>query len=68
MSKHKGAIRRNIADIKGLSPLVCTHRIYLGDNNKPSRDIKQILQNTIKLRVCSDTAYFFETEKLLLKG
>ena len=48
MNKHKGTIRRNIADIKGLSPLVCTHRIYLEDNDKPSRDIKQILQNTIK--------------------
>ena len=48
MNKHKGTIRRNIADIKGLSPLVCTHKIYLEDNDKPSRDIKQILQNTIK--------------------
>ena len=56
-----------MSNIKGLSPLVCTHRIYLDDNNKPSRDIKQILQNTIKPRVCSDTAYFSETEKLLLK-
>ena len=37
----------NVADIKGLSPLVCTHKIYLEDNDKPSRDIKQILQNMI---------------------
>ena len=47
MSKHKGAKGKNVADIRGLSPLVCTHRIYLEDNDKPSRDIKQILENTI---------------------
>ena len=32
---------------KGLSPLVCTHRIYLEDNDKPSREIKQILDKMV---------------------
>ena len=36
-----------MANIKGLSPLVCTHRIYLKDNDKPSREIKQILEKTV---------------------
>ena len=47
LSKHKGFIGRNMANIKGLSPLVCTYMIYLKDNDKPSREIKQILQKTI---------------------
>ena len=33
LSKHKGVIGRNMANIKGLSPLFCTHRIYLKDND-----------------------------------
>ena len=38
LSKHKGVIGRNMASIKGLSPFVCTHRIYLKDNDKqPSK-------------------------------
>ena len=44
MRKHKSAIRWNIADIKGISPLVCTHRIYLEDNGISSRETKQILE------------------------
>ena len=47
LSKHKGLIGRNMANIKELSPLLCTHRIYLKDNGKPSRETKQILENTI---------------------
>ena len=47
LSKHKGVIGRNMANIRGLSPLVCTHRIYLKDNDKPSREIKQILEKTV---------------------
>ena len=47
LSKHKGVIGRNMADIKGLSPLVCTHRIYLKDNDKPSRQTKPILEKTV---------------------
>ena len=47
LSKHKGVIGRNMANIKGLSPLVCTHRIYLKDNEKTSRETKQILEKTV---------------------
>ena len=48
LSKHKGVIGRNMDNTKGLSPLVCTHRIYLEDNDKPSREIKQILDKMVK--------------------
>ena len=44
-----------MANIKGLSPLVCTHRIYLKDNDKPSRETKQILENTVNTN-CKDSS------------
>ena len=34
---HKTAIGWTIADIKGISPLICTHRIHLEEGVKPSR-------------------------------
>ena len=39
LRNHKGAIEWNITDIKGIIPLVCTHRIYLEDNAKSSREM-----------------------------
>ena len=47
LSKHKGVMGRNMANIKGHSPLVCTHRIYLKDDDKPSRETKQILEKMV---------------------
>ena len=34
---HKTAIGWTIADIKGINPLICTHRIHLEEDVKPSR-------------------------------
>ena len=34
---HKTAIGWKIADIKGISPLICTHSIHLEEDVKPSR-------------------------------
>ena len=48
LRKYKSAIRWNIADIKGISPLVCTHKIYLEDNAKPSREMQHRLNPTMK--------------------
>src|ERR1700743_1374569 len=36
LRKHKGGIGWTSADIKGISPLICTHRIYLEEDSKPS--------------------------------
>ena len=47
LSKHKGVIGRNMANIKGLSPLVYTHRIYLTNIDKPCRKTKQILEKKV---------------------
>ena len=38
---HKTAIGWTIADIKGISPLICTHRIHLEEDVKPSRQPQQ---------------------------
>ena len=48
LRKHKSAIGSNIADIKEISSLVCTHRIYLEDNAKPSREMQRRLNPTMK--------------------
>jgi len=45
---HKNALRWTIADIKGISPLICTHRIYLEENAKPSREMQQRLNPNMK--------------------
>ncbi|XP_057953086.1 uncharacterized protein LOC131147600 [Malania oleifera] len=47
---HRSAIRWSIADIKGISPLVCTHRIYLEEDAKPSRQPQRRL-NPIRKEV-----------------
>ena len=39
LKMHKNALGWTIADIKGISPLICTHKIYLEENAKPSREI-----------------------------
>ena len=37
LKAHQTAIRWTIADIKGINPLICTHRIHLEEDGKPSR-------------------------------
>ena len=37
LNAHQTTIRWTIADIKGISPLICTHRIHLEEDVKPSR-------------------------------
>ena len=45
---HKTAIGWTIADIKGISPLICTHRIHLEEDVKPSRQPQQRLNPIMK--------------------
>jgi hypothetical protein len=45
---HKNALEWTIADIKGISPLICTHMIYLKDNVKPSREMQRRLNPNMK--------------------
>lgn len=48
LRKHKGAIGWTLADIKGISPLICTHKIYLEENAKTSREMQRRLNPTLK--------------------
>jgi len=39
LKMHKNTLGWTIADIKRISPLISTHRIYLEENVKPSREM-----------------------------
>ena len=45
---HKTAIGWTITDIKGTSPLICTHRIHLEEDVKPSREPQRRLNPIMK--------------------
>ena len=45
---HKTAIGWTIADIKGISPLICTHKIHLEEDVKPSRQPQRRLNPIMK--------------------
>ena len=52
---HKTAIGWTIEDIKGISPLICTHRIHLEEDVKPSRQphrrLNPIMKEVVKKEV-----------------
>ena len=51
---HKTAIGWTIADIKGISPLICTHRIHLEEDvpsRQPQRRLNPIMKEVVKKEV-----------------
>jgi len=48
---HKNALGWTIADIKGISPLICTHMIYLEENAKPYREMQRRMKEVVKNEV-----------------
>ena len=46
--KHKSALGWKISDIKGISPLICSHRIHLEDGAQPRREPQRRLNPTLK--------------------
>ena len=48
LGTHKTAIEWTIADIKGISPLICTHKIHLEEDVKPSRQLQRRLNPVMK--------------------
>ncbi|XP_042987493.1 uncharacterized protein LOC122315550 [Carya illinoinensis] len=48
LKQHKGALGWSIADIKGISPTICTHRIFLEENSSPTREMQRRLNPTMK--------------------
>ena len=45
---HQTSIRWTIVDIKGISPLICTHRIHLEEDVKPSRQPQRRINPVVK--------------------
>ncbi|XP_058216887.1 uncharacterized protein LOC131327771 [Rhododendron vialii] len=48
LRKHVGAIGWTIADLQGISPTVCTHRIFLDEDVKPTRQPQRRLNPNMK--------------------
>src|SRR4051812_31889170 len=48
LKKYREAIGWSIADIKGISPAMCMHRILMEDDVKPHRDAQRRLNPTMK--------------------
>ena len=48
LKAHQTAIGWTIADIKGISPLICTHRVHLEEHVKPSRQPQHRLNPVMK--------------------
>ena len=48
LKTHRTALGWTIADIKGISPLICTHRIHLEEDVKPSRQPQRRLNPVMK--------------------
>ncbi|XP_058203029.1 uncharacterized protein LOC131317499 [Rhododendron vialii] len=48
LKKHKGAIGWSVADLKGIDPSVCMHRIHCEENAKPSREMQRRLNPNMK--------------------
>jgi len=47
-SNHKGVIGWSVADLKGISPTICMHRIHLEDDAKPVNQIKRRLNTHMR--------------------
>ncbi|KAL4353333.1 hypothetical protein GQ457_06G014240 [Hibiscus cannabinus] len=48
LQQHKEALGWTIADIKGISPTICMHKILLDDNHKPTIDAQRRLNQAMK--------------------
>ncbi|KAL4386603.1 hypothetical protein GQ457_09G000100 [Hibiscus cannabinus] len=48
LRQHKEALGWTIADIKGISPTICMHKILLDDNHKPTVDAQRRLNQGMK--------------------
>ena len=48
LRRHKQALGWSISDLHGISPLICTHRIFLEENAKPVRQMQRRLNPNMK--------------------
>ena len=56
LRKNKEALGWTISDLKGISPLICVHHIYLEEDAKPSREMQGCLnpklRDAVKSKIC----------------
>lgn len=67
--EHKEAVGRMIANIKGILPSTCMHRILLEEENKPNRQmqrhLKPLIMNVVKREVLKllDVGFIYPISK-----
>jgi len=49
LKQHKSTIGWSVADLKGITPAVCMHRIYCEENTKPSRKTQRRLNPNMRV-------------------
>ena len=58
---HKNALRWSLADLKGIHPSMCMHRILLKDGHKPSVEAQRRLNPTMKEVVRKEVLKWLDT-------
>ena len=58
---HKNALGWSLADLKGICPSMCMHRILLEDGHKPSVEAHRRLNPTMKEVVCKEVLKWLDT-------
>ncbi|KAM2449536.1 hypothetical protein PS1_019631 [Malus domestica] len=59
LKEHKTAIGWTLADIKGISPTTCMHRIFLEEGAKPTREAQRRLNPPMMERLAGHSFYCF---------
>jgi hypothetical protein len=61
LKKHKEAIGWTVADLKGIDPSICMHRIHLEENARPSREAQCRLNPNMKEVVMKEVVKLLDT-------
>ena len=62
LREHKNALGWSLADLKGIRPSMCMHRILLEDGHKPSVEAQRRLNPTMKEVVRKEVLKWLDTE------
>ena len=62
LRNHKNALGWSLADLKGIHPSMCMHRIFLEDGHKPSVEAQRRLNPTMKEVVRKVVLKWLDTE------
>ncbi|XP_070022719.1 uncharacterized protein [Nicotiana sylvestris] len=68
LCEHKKAIGWTIADIKGISPSFCMHKIFLKDGHRPSMEQQRSLNPIMKEVLKKEVIMFLDAEEGIVLG